>query len=82
MGCPVSYDADSERYLCPCHQSAYAAWNHAAVVQGPAPRPLPEILLDEDLDGNIFAVGLSAPVFGSSATIRQIEEIYAGESKL
>ena len=82
MGCPVSYDAETERYVCPCHQSAYAAWNDATVVQGPAPRPLPNILLEEDQDGNIFAVGISAPVFGSSTTIQQIDEIYAKESKL
>jgi len=38
LGCPVSWDATSERFLCPCHGGVFDG--RGDVVDGPAPRPL------------------------------------------
>jgi rieske iron-sulfur protein len=43
-GCAVSqWKARERHFLCPCHLSEYDPQNEAAVVAGPAPRPLPAL---------------------------------------
>ncbi len=67
MGCPVEYAAASQSFLCPCHQSIFSAARSGAVLQGPAPRALPEIRLETDKKtGTIYAVGISAPSYDES----------------
>ena len=38
LGCPVSWSADEDRFLCPCHEGVFDA--QGKVVSGPPPRPL------------------------------------------
>jgi ubiquinol-cytochrome c reductase iron-sulfur subunit len=69
-GCAVGqYQADSRdpktihRLQCPCHQSEFDPSDGAKPVGGPATRPLPQLGLGTDEDGNLIATTeLSAPV--------------------
>lgn len=56
LSCPVNYESDKDRLYCPCHNGAFSA-ETGAVVQGPPPHPLPEVLLEVRM-GEIWAVGL------------------------
>ncbi|MGZ4110604.1 MAG: TQO small subunit DoxD [Actinomycetota bacterium] len=42
-GCLVGYDTNQRVLYCPCHGAEYDPARGAAVIGGPAPRPLPEI---------------------------------------
>lgn len=45
LGCAVDYDADTGKFECPCHDSAFALdGTHEA---GPSPRPLDALELEE-----------------------------------
>jgi ubiquinol-cytochrome c reductase iron-sulfur subunit len=63
-GCPVGLYADTYRQLmCPCHHSIFDAADGAQPLEGPAPRPLPQLPLAVDADGYLIARGdFSAPV--------------------
>lgn len=50
-GCEVAYN--NSQLACPCHGSIFDPANGAAVVSGPANRPLPEIPV-EARDGQVF----------------------------
>jgi ubiquinol-cytochrome c reductase iron-sulfur subunit len=55
-GCPVGqYEAEFQKLLCPCHESTFNVLDAAAVVFGPAPRPLPQLPLMLDADGYLRA---------------------------
>jgi ubiquinol-cytochrome c reductase iron-sulfur subunit len=55
-GCPVGqYESQFQKLLCPCHESTFDVLNAAAVVFGPAPRPLPQLPLMVDSDGFLRA---------------------------
>ncbi|MFI6639358.1 ubiquinol-cytochrome c reductase iron-sulfur subunit [Streptomyces sp. NPDC050504] len=41
---------------CPCHEGVFDA-RTGEVTAGPPPRPLPKVLLTEELDGSVWAVG-------------------------
>ncbi len=57
-GCPVGvYQPDLERLMCPCHQSLFDVVDHAKPVFGPASRPLPQLPLMRDAEGNLVAGG-------------------------
>jgi thiosulfate dehydrogenase [quinone] large subunit len=45
-GCTVGYRAANDEFVCPCHGSVYNAAT-GAVIQGPAPLPLPKITISE-----------------------------------
>lgn len=51
--CTVAYQKSSGNLACPCHGSIYDPAKNAEVVNGPAPRPLPEIPI-EMKNGKIF----------------------------
>ena len=63
-GCPVGlYEKERGELLCPCHQSTFDVLNGAEPVFGPASRPLPQLPLGTDEDGNLVARGdFSGPV--------------------
>jgi ubiquinol-cytochrome c reductase iron-sulfur subunit len=57
-GCPLGlYLAQDHELRCPCHQSTFDVLNGAMPVYGPAPRPLPQLLIEIDDDGTLRAKG-------------------------
>ncbi len=64
LGCAVYAALNQEGLIaCPCHASLFAPAEGAAVVGGPAPRPLPSIPVSVDGEGNIVVAGpFSGPI--------------------
>jgi ubiquinol-cytochrome c reductase iron-sulfur subunit len=57
-GCPVGlFEAENDLLLCPCHQSTFNVLDGAEPTGGPAARPLPQLPLYVDRDGNLRAGG-------------------------
>ena len=53
-GCPVGlYEAQTHRLFCPCHQSVFDVLDAARPTAGPAARPLPQLPLEVDPQGNL-----------------------------
>jgi Rieske Fe-S protein len=51
---------------CPCHGSIFKLDQGGIVIGGPAPRPLPIVILDYDENtGDIYAVAVNAPYFSA-----------------
>jgi ubiquinol-cytochrome c reductase iron-sulfur subunit len=58
LGCPVGlYEQELELLVCPCHQSMFNVRTGAVPQFGPAPRPLPQLPLQFNGDGNLEAQG-------------------------
>jgi ubiquinol-cytochrome c reductase iron-sulfur subunit len=58
LGCPASlYEAQTQRILCPCHQSQFLATDHARPIFGPATRPLPQLPITVNDEGYLVATG-------------------------
>ena len=56
VGCPVAlYEQVTHHLLCPCHQSQFDVTRHAAVIFGPAARPLPQLPITVDDEGYLVA---------------------------
>jgi ubiquinol-cytochrome c reductase iron-sulfur subunit len=56
LGCPVGlYEQELELLVCPCHQSMFNVRNGAVPQFGPAPRPLPQLPLMFNNDGDLVA---------------------------
>jgi len=56
VGCPVAlYEQQTHHLLCPCHQSQFDVSHGAAVIFGPAARPLPQLPIEVDDEGYIVA---------------------------
>ena len=56
VGCPVAlYEQQTHHPLCPCHQSQFDVTNGAAVIFGPAARPLPQLPITVDDEGYLIA---------------------------
>ncbi len=63
--CNSSYTADMPVGYCCCHGSVFDLAHGAAVIAGPSPRPQPQVKLEVDSSGNIFATGMGPPtIFG------------------
>jgi ubiquinol-cytochrome c reductase iron-sulfur subunit len=57
-GCPVSlFEQQTDRILCPCHQSQFQISRDATPVFGPAARPLPSLAITLDDEGYFVAKG-------------------------
>ena len=57
LSCAVYYAAERDRLECPCHEGYFSAAN-GRVLQGPPPRPLPQVQLEQQGD-DLVAVGIS-----------------------
>ena len=58
LGCPASlFEAQTNRILCPCHQSQFVASEYARPVFGPAARPLPQLPITVNDEGYFVATG-------------------------
>lgn len=57
LGCTVLPNLTEGNILCPCHASLFDPARDAAVVRGPANRPLPSLPIDVSDDGQIVAAG-------------------------
>lgn len=58
IGCPTSlYEAQTQRILCPCHQSQFDALQYGKPVFGPAARALPQLPITIDEEGYLIARG-------------------------
>jgi ubiquinol-cytochrome c reductase iron-sulfur subunit len=56
LGCPASlYEDQTNRLLCPCHQSQFQANEYARPIFGPATRPLPQLPIAVDERGFFYA---------------------------
>ena len=56
MGCPTSlYEDQTNRILCPCHQSQFQANEYAKPIFGPATRPLAQLPIAVDDEGYLYA---------------------------
>jgi ubiquinol-cytochrome c reductase iron-sulfur subunit len=56
VGCPVAlYEQQTHHLLCPCHQSQFDVSRSAAVIFGPAARPLPQLPIAVDAEGYLIA---------------------------
>ncbi len=64
VGCPVAlYEQQTHHLLCPCHQSQFDITREAAVIFGPAKRPLPQLPITVDSEGYLIArSGFTEPV--------------------
>lgn len=63
--CNMSYTAAEPVGYCCCHGSVFDLTNAARVVAGPSPRPQPQVTLELDSSGAIYAVGMGVPtIFG------------------
>ncbi|PPJ19324.1 menaquinol-cytochrome C reductase [Nocardia nova] len=58
LGCPTSlYEQQTNRILCPCHQSQFSATEWGKPVFGPAARALPQLPITVNTDGYLVANG-------------------------
>lgn len=70
MGCPVSYDAQSRNFKCPCHYSVFDSEKEGQMVTGQATENLPSILLSYNAkDDTITAVGVDGLIYGRQSNI-------------
>ena len=56
LACAVYFSAKDDRLECPCHQGLFSV-RDGSVLQGPPPRPLPQITLERD-GARLLAVGV------------------------
>ncbi|MFD7440956.1 Rieske (2Fe-2S) protein [Streptomyces sp. NPDC059909] len=77
LACAVLWreDRGSEGELyCPCHEGVFDA-RTGEVTAGPPPRPLPKVLLVEEMDGSVWAIGTTRSGEGAKeALCRQLGE--------
>lgn len=70
MGCPVSYDAKSGCFKCPCHYSTFDAEKGGQLVCGQATEKLPRIVLHYDeRNGAVTAVAVEGLLYGRQSNI-------------
>lgn len=63
--CNTSFVAPQPMGYCCCHGSRYDFLHDGAVIGGPAPRPVPAVVIEVDSSGNIYATGMKPPtIFG------------------
>jgi arsenite oxidase small subunit len=66
--CSAGYKAAQPMGYCCCHGSQYNFLKGAEVIGGPAPRPVPSVILEIDSSGNIYATGMNPPTIYGKGT--------------
>lgn len=70
MGCPVSYDANSRCFKCPCHYSTFDAEKGGQMICGQATENLPRIALEYDpKSGQVAAVAVKGLIYGRQSNL-------------
>lgn len=64
LSCAVYYAAADNALVCPCHKG-YFSVQDGSVLQGPPPRPLPRVVLEQD-GGQLIAAGIQIAGSGQS----------------
>jgi len=59
LACPVYFESKHQRFECPCHEGGFDL-RTGAVLYGPPPRPLDQIILETRAGGEVWAVGRKA----------------------
>ena len=74
-----SYVAPSPVGYCPCHGSVFDLTQSAKVVGGPSPRPLPQVQLEVDSSGDVYAIGMGPPsIFGHNTGSSDVNDDLQG----
>lgn len=74
-----SYVAPGPVGYCPCHGSVFDLTQGAKVLGGPSPRPEPQVQLEVDGAGDIYAVGMGPPaIFGHSTGSSDVNDDLQG----
>ena len=71
--CSQTFNSRDFYIHCTCHGSTYDVANSASNLTGPAVLPLPQVILEADADGTIYATGMtpnSPPVNGHLDTLQ------------
>ena len=70
MGCPVTYDAATKVFKCPCHFSMFDAEKAGQMIAGQATENLPRVRLRYDeKTGTVSAVGIEGLLYGRQANV-------------
>ncbi len=70
MGCPVSYDAATREFKCPCHFSMFDAEKAGQMITGQATENLPQIVLEyRAKDDSVRAVAVNGLIYGRQSNI-------------
>ena len=80
LQCFVNYDPSTGTIQCPCHGSRFDA-HTGEVLSGPAPRALPEIVLESDPNGDVYAIN-AVGQFGVGRTEQPTKDHTARTAKL
>ena len=67
-GCPLSFKADRDMLICPCHWSSFDPAKAGRLVIGQASDPLPQITL-RVADGVVQATGVTGLIYGRHTNI-------------
>ena len=77
--CNASYSAAGPEGYCCCHGSVFDFLHGATVLSGPSPRPQPQVLLEVDESGNVYATGMTPPtIFGHNTGSNDISSDLEG----
>jgi arsenite oxidase small subunit len=77
--CNKSFAAPGPVGYCCCHASVFDFANGGKVIGGPSPRPLPQVILEVDASGDIYATGMGPPsVFGHNTGSNNVNDDLVG----
>jgi len=79
--CNSSYTAASPVGYCCCHGSVFDFLHGGTVQAGPSPKPVPQVMLEVDSSGDIYAVGMGPPtIFGHDTGSNDVSSDLQGGS--